>query len=95
MRRASPFACLYIYTQETPAFQSRPHDTKPSKTSKSSIMAGGMPVAAGAVVGGYLTGRALIVPLSLVISLFFLWGFSYGLLDGKSLVSDSDLCELG
>lgn len=46
-------------------------------------MAGGMPVAAGTVVGGYLTGRALIVPLSLVISLFFLWGFSYGLLDGK------------
>lgn len=46
-------------------------------------MAGGMPVAAGMVVGGYLTGRALIVPLSLVISLFFLWGFSYGLLDGE------------
>jgi FHS family L-fucose permease-like MFS transporter len=30
---------------------------------------------------GFLTGRALIYPLSLVISLFFLWGFSYGLLD--------------
>lgn len=29
----------------------------------------------------YLTGRALIFPLSLIISLFFLWGFSYGLLD--------------
>lgn len=46
-------------------------------------MAGGMPVAAGTIAGGYLTGRALIFPLSLVISLFFLWGFSYGLLDGE------------
>ncbi|KAK1998796.1 major facilitator superfamily transporter [Colletotrichum falcatum] len=44
-------------------------------------MAGGAPLAAPAVSGGYLTGRALIFPLSLVISLFFLWGFSYGLLD--------------
>jgi len=33
------------------------------------------------VAGGFLTGKALIFPLSLVISLFFLWGFSYGLLD--------------
>ena len=33
------------------------------------------------VKGGYLTGKALIFPLFLVISLFFLWGFSYGLLD--------------
>lgn len=46
-------------------------------------MAGGMPIAAGTVAGGYLTGKALIFPLSLIISLFFLWGFSYGLLDGK------------
>lgn len=29
----------------------------------------------------YLKGRQLIYPLSLAISLFFLWGFSYGLLD--------------
>lgn len=27
--------------------------------------------------GTYLEGRALIWPLSLIISLFFLWGFSY------------------
>lgn len=45
-------------------------------------MAGGAaPLPAGQPAGGYLTGRALIFPLSLVISLFFLWGFSYGLLD--------------
>ncbi|KAK2613192.1 hypothetical protein N8I77_000119 [Diaporthe amygdali] len=42
---------------------------------------GGMPISTGTVAGGYLTGKALIFPLSLVISLFFLWGFSYGLLD--------------
>jgi FHS family L-fucose permease-like MFS transporter len=42
---------------------------------------GGMPTGATAVAGGYLTGRKLIFPLALVISLFFLWGFSYGLLD--------------
>ena len=29
----------------------------------------------------YLKGRQLIFPLSLVSSLFFLWGFSYGILD--------------
>ena len=29
----------------------------------------------------YLKGRQLIFPLCLAISLFFLWGFSYGLLD--------------
>lgn len=46
---------------------------------------GGMPISTGTVAGGYLTGKALIFPLSLVISLFFLWGFSYGLLDGKLL----------
>lgn len=44
-------------------------------------MAGGIPTAAPQLAGGYLTGRALIFPLSLIISLFFLWGFSYGLLD--------------
>ena len=33
------------------------------------------------VEGGFLTGKRLIFPLSLVTSLFFLWGFSYGLLD--------------
>ena len=44
-------------------------------------MAGGMPIQTGQIAVGYLTGRALIFPLSLVISLFFLWGFSYGLLD--------------
>lgn len=44
-------------------------------------MAGGIPTAAPQLAGGYLKGRALIFPLALVISLFFLWGFSYGLLD--------------
>ncbi|KAH7047427.1 major facilitator superfamily domain-containing protein [Macrophomina phaseolina] len=44
-------------------------------------MAGGLPISTQTVEGGYLTGRKLIYPLSLVISLFFLWGFSYGLLD--------------
>ncbi|OLN81307.1 L-fucose permease [Colletotrichum chlorophyti] len=44
-------------------------------------MAGGVPSAAPAIRGGYLTGRALVYPLALIISLFFLWGFSYGLLD--------------
>lgn len=33
------------------------------------------------IQGGYLKGRALIFPIALVTSLFFLWGFSYGLLD--------------
>ncbi|KAK4507678.1 hypothetical protein PRZ48_001413 [Zasmidium cellare] len=42
---------------------------------------GGIPTDSPGVVGGYLTGKKLIYPLSLVISLFFLWGFSYGLLD--------------
>ncbi|KAK7926884.1 glucose/galactose transporter [Apiospora marii] len=42
---------------------------------------GGLTTAPAQVTGGYLTGKALIYPLSLVISLFFLWGFSYGLLD--------------
>ncbi|GAB7363426.1 hypothetical protein MBLNU230_g3702t1 [Neophaeotheca triangularis] len=44
-------------------------------------MGGGVPINTAPVAGGYLTGKALIFPLSLVISLFFLWGFSYGLLD--------------
>jgi FHS family L-fucose permease-like MFS transporter len=44
-------------------------------------MAGGVPTVAPTLATGFLTGRALIFPLSLVISLFFLWGFSYGLLD--------------
>jgi FHS family L-fucose permease-like MFS transporter len=43
-------------------------------------------MAGGAVIttthtGPFLTGRKLIFPLSLAILLFFLWGFSYGLLD--------------
>lgn len=42
---------------------------------------GGLTTAPAQVTGGYLRGKALIFPLSLVISLFFLWGFSYGLLD--------------
>ena len=44
-------------------------------------MAGGVPINTAPVQGGYLTGKKLIYPISLVISLFFLWGFSYGLLD--------------
>lgn len=42
---------------------------------------GGIPTDALQITGGYLSGKKLIFPLSLVISLFFLWGFSYGLLD--------------
>lgn len=42
---------------------------------------GGLTVVPPGVAGGFLRGKALIYPLSLVISLFFLWGFSYGLLD--------------
>jgi FHS family L-fucose permease-like MFS transporter len=42
---------------------------------------GGVPLAAPTLASGFLRGKALIFPLSLVISLFFLWGFSYGLLD--------------
>ena len=44
-------------------------------------MAGGVPINVAPVQGGYLTGRKLIFPIALVTSLFFLWGFSYGLLD--------------
>ena len=42
---------------------------------------GGLPITVNTVQGGFLTGRKLIFPLFLVICLFFLWGFSYGLLD--------------
>jgi FHS family L-fucose permease-like MFS transporter len=44
-------------------------------------MAGGVPINVAPIQGGYLTGRKLIFPIALVTSLFFLWGFSYGLLD--------------
>ena len=44
-------------------------------------MAGGVPIVAPTLASGFLRGKQLIFPLSLVISLFFLWGFSYGLLD--------------
>ncbi|APA12864.1 hypothetical protein SS1G_08328 [Sclerotinia sclerotiorum 1980 UF-70] len=44
-------------------------------------MAGGIPLTTTPLSSGFLRGSALILPLSLVISLFFLWGFSYGLLD--------------
>ncbi|KAM3086302.1 hypothetical protein ACMFMG_000438 [Clarireedia jacksonii] len=44
-------------------------------------MAGGLPISTTPLSTGFLRGRALIYPLSLIISLFFLWGFSYGLLD--------------
>jgi hypothetical protein len=50
-----------------------------SSRSHAANMGGGGPaLPAPAVVGGYLTGKKLIYPLALVISLFFLWGFSYG-----------------
>ncbi|OBT70955.1 hypothetical protein VF21_10049 [Pseudogymnoascus sp. 05NY08] len=42
---------------------------------------GGLPISVTVVQGGFLTGRKLVFPLFLVICLFFLWGFSYGLLD--------------
>lgn len=44
-------------------------------------MAGGVPINVAPVEGGFLTGRKLIFPIFLITSLFFLWGFSYGLLD--------------
>jgi MFS transporter, FHS family, L-fucose permease len=44
-------------------------------------MAGGIPIQTNALDGGYLTGRRLAYPLFLITLLFFLWGFSYGLLD--------------
>lgn len=42
---------------------------------------GGIPIPTTTIEGGYLTGRKLIYPICLITSLFFLWGFSYGLLD--------------
>jgi FHS family L-fucose permease-like MFS transporter len=42
---------------------------------------GGIPIVTTTVAGGFLTGKKLIFPIALVTSLFFLWGFSYGLLD--------------
>jgi FHS family L-fucose permease-like MFS transporter len=42
-------------------------------------MTGGVPIIAP--TSGFLKGKALNFLLSLVISLFFLWGFRYGLLD--------------
>ncbi|CAF1993446.1 unnamed protein product [Rotaria magnacalcarata] len=44
-------------------------------------MAGGAIVLPSTSNRPYLKGRQLIFPLCLAISLFFLWGFSYGLLD--------------
>lgn len=42
---------------------------------------GGIPMNVAPVQGGFLTGRKLIFPIFLITLLFFLWGFSYGLLD--------------
>jgi MFS transporter, FHS family, L-fucose permease len=45
-------------------------------------MAGGALISTGGTIeGGFLTGRRLIYPIFLITLLFFLWGFSYGLLD--------------
>lgn len=44
-------------------------------------MAGGVVIPLRLSNRSYLKGRQLIFPLCLAISLFFLWGFSYGLLD--------------
>jgi FHS family L-fucose permease-like MFS transporter len=44
-------------------------------------MAGGVVVLPSSSNRSYLKGRQLIFPLCLATSLFFLWGFSYGLLD--------------
>ncbi|CAF3628503.1 unnamed protein product [Adineta steineri] len=44
-------------------------------------MAGGAVISPPSSNHAYLKGRQLIFPLCLAISLFFLWGFSYGLLD--------------
>merc|ERR1712070_1105509 len=62
-----------------------PHQSDPtnSQATRQSLtspkMAGGVPI--NTVPVDYLTGKKLIFPLCLIISLFFLWGFSYGLLD--------------
>jgi FHS family L-fucose permease-like MFS transporter len=42
---------------------------------------GGIPIPTTTIAGGFLTGKKLIFPIALITSLFFLWGFSYGLLD--------------
>jgi FHS family L-fucose permease-like MFS transporter len=44
-------------------------------------MPGGVVIPTVSSNRSYLKGRQLIFPLCLAISLFFLWGFSYGLLD--------------
>ncbi|KAE9380915.1 L-fucose:H+ symporter permease-like protein [Stipitochalara longipes BDJ] len=45
-------------------------------------MAGGALIPTGGTIdGGFLTGRRLAYPVFLITLLFFLWGFSYGLLD--------------
>jgi FHS family L-fucose permease-like MFS transporter len=45
-------------------------------------MAGGAVMPGGGTIeGGFLTGRRLVYPIFLITLLFFLWGFSYGLLD--------------
>jgi len=45
-------------------------------------MAGGAMITTGGTIeGGFLTGRKLAYPVFLITLLFFLWGFSYGLLD--------------
>lgn len=45
-------------------------------------MAGGAVISTGGTIeGGFLTGRKLAYPVFLITLLFFLWGFSYGLLD--------------
>lgn len=44
-------------------------------------MAGGVVLPPSSTNRQFLQGRQLIFPLCLAISLFFLWGFSYGLLD--------------
>jgi FHS family L-fucose permease-like MFS transporter len=45
-------------------------------------MAGGAIISTGGTIdGGFLTGKKLAYPVFLITLLFFLWGFSYGLLD--------------
>jgi len=45
-------------------------------------MAGGAVISTGGTIeGGFLTGKRLVYPVFLITLLFFLWGFSYGLLD--------------
>ncbi|KAL2069364.1 hypothetical protein VTL71DRAFT_15702 [Oculimacula yallundae] len=45
-------------------------------------MAGGAMISTGGTIeGGFLRGKQLAYPLFLITLLFFLWGFSYGLLD--------------